>query len=47
VCVCVLAVHKNQQRLPKVDRDRAQERMALWQNEGVSRRKKGCAVHKR
>jgi phage-related protein len=39
VCVCVCAIQKDQQRLPKSDRDRALERMALWQNEGKRRRK--------
>lgn len=38
VCVCVTAIHKNQQRLPKVDRDRASRRMEQWQNEGRRRR---------
>lgn len=39
VCVCVIAIQKNQQRLPKPDRDRALERMSLWQQEGKRRRK--------
>jgi phage-related protein len=39
VCVCVTAIQKDQQRLPKPDRDRALERMALWQGEGKRRRK--------
>lgn len=39
VCVCVTAIRKNQQQLPKPDRDRALERMALWQQEGKRRRK--------
>ena len=39
VCVCVTAIQKNQQRLPKPDRDRALERMSLWQQEGKRRRK--------
>lgn len=40
VCICVTAVHKNQQQLPKVDRDRAQHRMTLWQGEGRERKSK-------
>lgn len=39
VCVCVTAIQKDQQRLPKPDRDRALERMALWQKEGRRRRR--------
>jgi phage-related protein len=38
VCVCVTVIRKNQQRLPTADRDRAQQRMALWQQEGHKRR---------
>lgn len=38
VCVCVTAIRKNQQQLPKPDRDRALERMGLWQREGKRRR---------
>jgi phage-related protein len=38
VCVCVTALHKNQQQLPKVDRDRALRRMSLWQSEGRRRK---------
>jgi phage-related protein len=38
VCVCVTAIQKNQQRLPKPDRDRAFERMTRWQEEGRKRR---------
>jgi phage-related protein len=37
VCVCVTAVHKNQQKLPKTDRDRAIDRMKRWQEEGRRR----------
>jgi phage-related protein len=39
VCVCVTAIQKKQQRLPKPDRERALERMATWQEEGKKRRK--------
>lgn len=38
VCVCVTALHKNQQQLPKVDRERALERMNRWQREGRRRK---------
>jgi phage-related protein len=37
--VCVLAVRKNQRRLPRADLDRALARMAAWKKE---RRKRGA-----
>lgn len=38
ICVCVTAIQKDQQKLPQPDRDRAIERMSLWQAEGKKRR---------
>jgi hypothetical protein len=38
-CICVTAVYKNQQELPKQVRDRATRRMRAWQAEQARRRK--------
>jgi len=41
ICVCVTSVYKNQQKLPKPDRDRAIARMGRWQQEGRRRGQSG------